>query len=334
LTPPAPSPGAVEGRVKRVRWLSRDVSIAAVALGGILLHVVMRWVIEASAPFRDLPLQFVLLVGGGPLVVAVMRRVLRGRFDADILALVSIVASAILQEYVAGAVIVLMLSGGSALEQYATRRASSVLEALAARMPHTAHRVRGETTEDVPASAVRPGDDLILFPHEACPVDGVVLSGHGSMNEAYLTGEPYLMAKLPGAAVLSGALNGETALTIRASKPAADSRYAQILKVVRETEQNQPAIRRLAERLGAWYTPVAIGVATAAGVVAGDAGRFLAVIVVATPCPLLIAIPVAVIGAISRAAKKGILIRKAAALENIDRCRVLDRKSTRLNSSH
>ena len=184
----------------------------------------MRWAMEASAPFRDLPLQFVLLAGGVPLVVVVMRRVLQGRFDADILALVSIVASVILQEYVAGAVIVLMLSGGSALEQYATRRASSVLEALAARMPHTAHRVRGAATEDIPASAVMPGDELILFPHEACPVDGVVIAGHGSMNEAYLTGEPYLMAKLPGASVLSGALNGETALTVRATKPAADSR--------------------------------------------------------------------------------------------------------------
>jgi heavy metal translocating P-type ATPase len=308
--------------VKTVNWFSRDVSIAGIALLGIAVHVVMRLAGAFDAAQANLPLQLAIVIGGAPQVLAVMGRVIRGRFDADILALVSIVASAVLGEYVAGAVIVLMLSGGSALEQYATRRASSVLEALVARMPHTAHRVRGEVTEDLPVSEVLPGDELVLFPHESCPVDGIVISGHGSMNEAYLTGEPYLMAKLPGASVLSGAMNGETALTIRATKPAADSRYAQILRVVQQTEQNQPAIRRLAERLGAWYTPVAIGVAIAAGVAANDPNRFLAVLVVATPCPLLIAIPVAVIGAISRAAKKGILIRKAAALENIDRCRV------------
>ncbi|HEU0123232.1 MAG TPA: heavy metal translocating P-type ATPase, partial [Bryobacteraceae bacterium] len=166
------------------------------------------------------------------------------------------------------------------------------------------------------------GDQLIVFPHEACPVDGVVVAGRGSMNEAYLTGEPYLLAKSIGSAVLSGAINGDTALTIAASKPASESRYEQIMQVVRETEANQPRIRRIAERLGAWYTPLALGLAVLAWTVSGEPGRFLAVIVVATPCPLLIAIPVAVIGAISLAAQHGILVRRVAALEAIDDCRV------------
>jgi heavy metal translocating P-type ATPase len=299
---------------------SRDLASAAAAFLGILAHLILRYGFEHS--HQDWPLIAALLLGGTPQVWTVARRVLTGRFDADILAMVSIVTSVILREYLAGTIIVLMLAGGTLLEQYATRKASSVLDALARRMPRIAHRLNGDVSEEVPVEEIQPGDLLRLLPHETCPVDGTVIAGRGSMNEAYLTGEPYLMAKLEGSPVLSGATNGDAALTIKATKPASDSRYAQIMKVVQETEQNQPAMRRLAERLGAWYTPLALAIAGAAWAVSGSAERFLSVIVVATPCPLLIGIPVAVIGAISLAAKNGILIRRAAALEDIDRCRV------------
>lgn len=302
--------------------LTRNAVIAGVAVLGILASLVLRFGAGWSERDSNLPLLLALVAGGAPQIWTILRRVLTGRFDADLLAMVSIVTSVILGEYLAGTIIVLMLAGGTALEEFATRRASSVLDALAKRMPRTAHRVIGAETEDIPVEAVSPGDELVLFPHETCPVDGVVIAGRGTMNEAYLTGEPYLLAKSVGAAVLSGAMNGDTALTIRATKPAVDSRYAQIMRVVQETESNQPRMRRLAERLGAWYTPLALAVAGSAWLASADPGRFLAVVVVATPCPLLIAIPVAVIGAISRAARHGILIRKAASLEDIDQCRV------------
>ena len=301
---------------------TRDIASAALAVAGILAHLYLRYATGAPNETAGYPLLAAIVLGGTPQVWTVLRRVLSGRFDADILATVSIVSSVILQEYLAGAIIVLMLAGGTVLEQYATGKASSVLDALASRLPLVAHRLRGEGTEEVPVEKIQPGDRLVVFPHETCPVDGTVVAGHGTMNEAYLTGEPYLLAKSIGAPVLSGAMNGETALTIEASKPAVDSRYAQIMRVVRETETNQPAMRRLAERLGAWYTPLSLAIAGAAWAASGDPGRFLAVIVVATPCPLLIGIPVAVIGAVSLAAKRGILIRKASALEDIDRCRV------------
>jgi len=305
--------------VNLVTNYAKDIGSALVALAGILLHVGIRYGYGVSDGRELWPLLAALLLGGAPQVWTVGRRVLSGHFDADILALVSIVTSAILGEYLAGVIIVLMLAGGTVLEQYATKKASSVLDALAQRMPRTAHRAEGA---DIPVEQIQPGDSLVVFPHEACPVDGVVTAGHGSMNEAYLTGEPYLLSKSVGSSVLSGAMNGDSALTIRATKPAVDSRYAQIMRVVQETEQNQPAMRRLAERLGAWYTPLALALAGAAWAWSGSPDRFLAVIVVATPCPLLIAIPVAILGAISLAAKHGILIRKAAALEEIDRCRV------------
>jgi len=219
-----------------------------------------------------------------------------------------------------------MLSGGTALESFASRRASSVLDALAKRMPQIAHRKCGADLSDISLGDIAVGDTLAVFPHEICPVDGVVVEGHGKMNEAYLTGEPFEIAKTPGSEVLSGSINGDAALHtlhIRVEKLAIDSRYARIMRVMQDAEQRRPRIRRLGDQLGAWYTPAALLLAGIAWVATGESHHFLAVLVVATPCPLLIAIPVAVIGAISLSARRGIIIKNPAALEQIDRCRTL-----------
>jgi heavy metal translocating P-type ATPase len=269
------------------------------------------------------PLWVALLLGGGPLVWDLLQKVWQREFGADLIAGISIVTSLLLGEYLAGTLVVLMLSGGEALEAYAVRSASSVLEALARRMPSVAHRKQDSTIADVPLADVAVGDVLLVFPHEVCPIDGTVVEGHGVMDESYLTGEPYLMSKTPGAAVLSGAINGESALTIRAEKLAIDSRYAKIMQVMQTSQQQRPRIRRLGDQLGAWYTPLAVAIAVAAWLISGDAVRFLAVLVVATPCPLLIAIPVAVIGSISLAAKRAIIVRDPAALETVSTCRTI-----------
>jgi heavy metal translocating P-type ATPase len=169
-----------------------------------------------------------------------------------------------------------------------------------------------------------------VYPHEICPVDGVVVDGHGVMDESYLTGEPFMMPKAPGSEVFSGAINGESALTLRATRLAVDSRYARIMNVMRDSEQQRPQLRRLGDQLGAWYTPIALTLAISAWMWSGEPVRFLAVLVVATPCPLLIGIPVAIIGAISLAAKRSIIIRDPAVLERIEECRtiVLDKTGT------
>jgi heavy metal translocating P-type ATPase len=197
-------------------------------------------------------------------------------------------------------------------------------------MPSVAHRRTGDTIDEVPLDAVRIGDELVVYPHEICPVDGVVINGHGVMDESYLTGEPFMMPKAPGSEVFSGAINGESALTLHASRMAVDSRYARIMNVMRDSEQRRPHLRRLGDRLGAWYTPLALVIAIVAWWWSGEPVRFLAVLVVATPCPLLIGIPVAIIGAISLAAKRSIVIRDPAVLEQIDNCRtiVLDKTGT------
>ncbi|HMF14788.1 MAG TPA: heavy metal translocating P-type ATPase [Gemmataceae bacterium] len=313
----------------------RQSIIALLALVAICLHVLLRFGVRTAAtiygfPLYQLPLFAALTLGGVPLLLELSAKLLRGQFSSDLLAGISIVTSILLGEYLAGSLVVLMLSGGEALEAYAVRSASSVLAALAKRMPSVAHCKRDGQLTDVELDQVDVGDVLVVFPHEICPVDGSVVEGHGAMDESYLTGEPYSMSKAPGAPVLSGAINGESALTIRADKRAVDSRYAKIMQVMRDSEQSRPRLRRLGDQLGAVYTPIAVALAVAAWVATSDPVRFLAVLVVATPCPLLIAIPVAIIGSISLSAPRGIIVKDPAVLEKLDTCRtaIFDKTGT------
>ena len=257
------------------------------------------------------------------MLAALARKLVALEFGSDLLAGISILTAALLGEYLVGAIVVLMLSGGVALEQYATRRVSSALDALAHRMPRLAHRKSASGLSDAPLEEISAGETLVVLPHEICPVDGNVIEGQGIMDESYLTGEPFQIRKTPGSEVLSGAINGDSALTILSTRRPVDSRYARIMQVMEQTGKNRPPMRRLGDMLGAWYTPLAVAVGAGAWLWSGSAQRFLAVIVIATPCPLLIAIPVAIIGAISISARRGIVIKNPAALEQIDRCRTL-----------
>jgi heavy metal translocating P-type ATPase len=303
--------------------LPQEKYIAIFSAIGILLYLIARYAVHTKLGIALIPLYATLIVGGVPLVVQLARKLLARKYGSDLLAGISILSAVLLGEYLVGSIIVLMLSGGAALEQYATRKASSVLDALAKRMPQRAHRKFGSEIIDVALDEIATGDSLIVFPYEICPVDGVVVEGHGVMDESYLTGEPYEMSKTPGSKVLSGAINGDTALTVKAEALAVDSRYAKIMEVMQETEQKRPQLRRLGDRLGTWYTPIAVGVAALAWIISGDSMRFLAVVVIATPCPLLLAIPVAVIGAISLSARHGIIVKNPAILEQITGCRTL-----------
>jgi heavy metal translocating P-type ATPase len=259
-----------------------------------------------------------------------LSKALRREFGADLLAGIAIITSLLLGEYLAGTLVVLMLSGGEALEGFAINNASFALQALAKRLPSVVHRKLEAGMEAITLDQVKVGDLLLLYPHEVCPTDGIVIEGHGTMDEAYLTGEPFEISKTPGSGVISGAINGESVLTIRATKLAADSRYAKIMQVMRTAEQQRPKLRRLGDQLGAFYTPVALSIAAITWVITGDSLRFLSVLVVATPCPLLIGIPVSIIGAISLAAKRGIIIRNPAIMEQINHCEtmILDKTGT------
>lgn len=300
------------------------------AAAGIAVHLAMRFSSDNLRHWAIVPLYVTLLAGGLPLLVQLARKLWAWQFGSDFLAGVSIVTAVLLQQYLVAAIVVLMLSGGTALEEFASRRASRVLDELAKRMPGIAHRKTEQGLVDIPAQDIVVGDTLVVLPHEICPVDGVVFEGQGAMNEAYLTGEPFEVEKVRGATVLSGALNGESLLTIRAEKLPIDSRYARIMRVMEDTQQQRPHLRRLGDILGGWYTPLAICIAIASWGLSGEVNRFLAVLVIATPCPLLIAIPVAVIGGISLSARRGIIIKNPAVLEQIDSCRtfIFDKTGT------
>ena len=302
---------------------SLEPVIAFTATVAILVHLCLRFLASASPNIAAIPLYLVLVVGGLPILFDLARQLRRREIGTDVLAGLSIITSVLLGEYLVGSIIVVMFSGGVALEQYATRRASSVLDALARRMPRIAHRKLDAGMIDISLDQVEIGELVNVLPHEYCPVDGEVVAGHGTMDESYLTGEPFEMSKAPGSQVLSGAINGDSLLTIRATKLPLDSRYARIMQVMQAAEARRPELRRLGDRLGAWYAPAALLVALLGWALSGSSERFLAVIVIATPCPLLIGIPVAVIGAISLAARRGIIIKNPSMLEQIDQCRTL-----------
>jgi heavy metal translocating P-type ATPase len=318
------SQGQISGEIpsRNPKW-SKETHIAFFGAIGIAVHLIIRYALRAPQEGYALPLLLVLVIGGAPLLFDLLKRAAQREFGSDILAGLSIAVSVILGEYLAGSIVVLMLSGGTALEHYSTRRASAVLGALAKRMPRNAHRVAEYGIDEIDLAQVNMTDRLIVFPHEICPVDGTVVEGRSTMDESYLTGEPFQIAKAPGSRVLSGSVNGDSVITISVSTLPVDSRYAKIMRVMREAEANRPKMRRIADRLGAWYTVLGLTLAGLGWVIGHDPNRFLAVLVIATPCPLLLAIPVTIIGAISIAASRAIIVKNPAMLERIGSCRTV-----------
>lgn len=306
------------------KWQSFVAFLSLLAIG---LYFILSALYTTNTNF---PLLCLIIVGGVPLFLQILLKLLRGNFGADSLAAIALVTGIILKEYLAASFIILMLASGQTLERYARHKASSVLMALTERMPTIAHRRMNGEIEDIPLANIDINDEIIIYPHETCPVDGIVLEGNGSMNEAYLTGEPYQISKAPGSSVLSGVINGESVLIIKATKLPVDSRYAIIVKVLEAAEQKRPSIRRLGDQIGAIFAPIALLFAAGTWYFTHDAVRFLAVLVIATPCPLLIAIPITIVSAISRAAKQGIIIKDPIVLERLPICKtaIFDKTGT------
>ena len=311
------------------KLITTELIIALGAILGIVAGLIFHFTLPESG-FSTYCYIAVLIFGGTPLVFELLKKLIRGQFGSDLLAGIAIVTAALLQEYLAGSFVVLMLSGGEALERFALANASSALRALAKRMPNVAHRRAKNGYTDISLEQVELGDHLVILPHEVSPADGVVVTGHSTMDESYLTGEPFMMSKTIGTAVISGALNGDSSLTIEVTKLPKDSRYSKVVEVMKRAEEERPELRRLGDVLGAWYTPLAVTIAIIAWWYSGNPTRFLSVLVIATPCPLLIAIPIAIIGGISLCAKRGIIIRNPAVMEQLPRCNtvILDKTGT------
>ena len=269
-------------------------------------HTAAHWVLGGSA-----------LINAMPLIWEMIEDVRSGTYGIDILAATAIITSVILHEYWAAMIIVLMLTGGEALEDYAGRRAKTELTTLLANKPTKAHLLKAGKTTDVNVSQIHTGDKLVILPGEVVPVDCIILEGKSSFDESSLTGESLPVDKDEGDEVLSGSINIEGAITVKALRSAAESHYEQIIKLVRGAAASKAPFVRLADRYSIPFTVVAFIIAGAAWIVAGHAIRFLEVIVVATPCPLLLGAPVAVISGMSRAAKHGIIVKTGSAIEKL-----------------
>ena len=259
----------------------------------------------------------VALLGGVPLLWETLRQLFHREFGVDLIAILAIGGSIFLGQYLAGALVVLMMSGGEALEAYALRRARSSLSALAERAPRSAHIWRGEELINIPADQIEVGMVIVVKPGELVPVDGVVTSGSSSVSEADLTGEPVPVRKAPGMLVLSGSVNLDGVLEIRASKRSAESKYAQIVRLVEEAQTQKAPIHRLADRYSVWFTIAAVSLAALAWALSGDSVYALAVMVCASPCPLILATPIAIMSGIDLAARNGIIVKSGEAIEQL-----------------
>ncbi len=263
-----------------------------------------------------------LLILGAPVVWRTVAGMLRGHFASDVVAMLAIVVAIATLQPLAGLVIVLMQTGGEALERYAEGRASNAVRELEAAAPRIAHRVNADAAEDIAVDAIVVGDRLLVRPGEMFPCDAEVIDGRSDVDVSRLTGEPVPVSAAAGTTLPSGALNGQGPLTVRALKVSRDSLYARIVELVRSAQDAKSPLQRLADRYAIWFTPITLVACVAAYLFSHDWLRVLAVLVVATPCPLILATPVAIIGGINRAARRMIIVRTGSALESLAKVRI------------
>ena len=265
-----------------------------------------------------------------PTAIATLRRLLRRELGVDLIAVLAMIGALALRQYLAGAILAVMLTGGTALERFAVARARRELSALIQRAPRTAHRLAGTDVIDIAAEEVVVGDLLVVKPGEVIPVDGIVSSGSAVLDESALTGESRPSKLEPGAPLRSGSTNAGGPFELRATALAAQSTYAGIVRLVRAAEESKAPFERLADRYALGFLGLTLALAAFAWVAEGSLLRALAVLVVATPCPLILAAPAAIIAGVSRAAKHGVIVKGGGPLETLARATVvlLDKTGT------
>lgn len=306
-----------------VRWLLLGVTLTALAAGGVAWAADVPRVADG---FWIAGTVAALLPAAWWVIAALRDR----RFGVDVLAVLSLAGALAVGEYLAGALIGVMLATGQALDAAAERRATKDLRALLDRVPRTARRRSGETVEVVDLDAIAVGDLVVVGPGEVLPVDGRVSSESAAIDDSALTGEPLQVRYARGEAVRSGSVNAGAVLEMRAGATAADSTYAGIVRLAKQAAAESAPVVRIADRVAAWFVPLALTVAGLAWLLSGSAARAVAVLVVATPCPLLLAAPVAIVSGLSRASRIGVLVRGGGPLETLGRATtlVLDKTGT------
>ena len=320
-------PGLPTGN-RLVRFIRLYPVVALTCLVLLAVLLLLRAGLEPQVRVLGSAYAGVVVLARVPKMVRALRE---GRWGIDLLALMAVASTIAVGEYLAALVVILMLTGGEALENFAQGRAARELRSLLDRAPRFAHRESAAAVlDDVPIGDVAPGDVLVVRPSELVPVDGELLSGSASLDESSLTGESLPVERSRGELLLSGSVNGEAAIRMRATATAAESQYSRIIALVEEASSSRAPVVRLADRYAVPFTFLAFAMAGTAWFLAGDPLRFAQVLVVATPCPLLIAAPVAFLAGTSQAAHKGIIIKNTKTLEQLARARtaVFDKTGT------
>lgn len=269
-------------------------------------HTIARWVATAYT-----------LAIGVRLLIGMLKELMKGKWGVDVLAIAAIAATNAVGEYWAALVIVLMLTGGEALEDYAGKRAQRELTALMDRAPKIARVKTGDSTNEIPVEKVLVNDIVLILPGEVIPVDGVITQGEALVDESSLTGESEPVEKTVGSEVSSGTVNGETPIEVKALRISSDSQYAQIVELVKAASDSRAPFVRLADHYAVPFTIISFAVAGYAWWISGNPTRFAEVLVVATPCPLLLGAPIAMISGMSRAARHGIIMKSGGVLEQL-----------------
>lgn len=318
----APVVDPAPGRLRRVADLVAPYTLAAVTV--VVLAVVVGLVLAGLGDAARWVGSVAALAMAAWTSVGMVKDVLRGTWGVDVLAVVAIVSTVVVGEYLAAMVVVLMLTGGEALEDYAANRAGRELRSLLDRAPRVAHRITGDgAPEDVGADEVLPGDRLLVRPSEVVPVDATLLSAEADVDESSLTGESLPVTRTAGDPVLSGSVNGAFVIEVLAMRPAAESQFQRIVALVAQAQERRAPTVRLADRYAVPFTVVSLLIAGIAWWWSGDATRFAEVLVLATPCPLLIAAPTAFLAGTGRASASGIIIRGGDVVERLARVRTV-----------
>jgi heavy metal translocating P-type ATPase len=337
LPPAAPPQGRPQPPPPPARRASRPRFHFGLAVGvpsATLLIIVTGVIFTVSAQTRELaaPLWMTgLVVTGGWVVWRTVVQAIGGHFATDIVASMAIITAVVVGQPLPGLIVVLMQTGGEFLESYARRRASRSVRALEEATPRTAHRVDGDSTlVDISADEIEVDDTLLIRPGELVPCDSTVLDGSSDIDTSQITGEPVPVRVSEGSTLLSGTANGNGSLRVRATARASESQYARIVELVRSAQASKAPLQRMADRYAIWFTPITIALCILVYYLTGDSSRVLAILVVATPCPLILAAPVAIIGGINSAARSQVIFRDGGALEQLGGTRtgVFDKTGT------
>ncbi len=309
----------ISSTIRKSVLFSKRYPIPAFAIIGLILGTVVHYILNDQETGHWIWF-ITLVIGGIPIVFETIKEMLHGRFASDIVAMLAISTAIITNEAFPGVIIVIMQSGGKALEDYAFRKATTSLDELMTRSPKIAHRkLNDKEIEDVDVERIQIGDQLVIRPGDLVPVDGTIVSGDAQIDESSLTGEPLSKIKHIGEEVFSGTINTGNIFEIKAKRISEESQYSKIVKLVKKAREEKAPIQRLADKYAVWFTPITLAMCGFGWLLTQNTQTILSVLVVATPCPLIFATPVAIIGGIDKAAKQSIIVKSGAAIEQISR---------------